>query len=436
MKGALRVVVLLFTMFPLQRWLGSIALLLLAVACFGYPAALLGLILPLLAPVLTGGVVLRNMCSPRTLCLVPHGRVKLLCGVFLSALLITLTITLLFWAIPKNGALPVSLAQLVAIVAGIVSVALIAQFVLAANSYGVMLWLVLLGPMVVSLPWLRHFLPGKVSAALFAGIAVGCWLTFTIWFLRAPGFSTTDRGFASSRRTQRAIRFDMSSAAALRVLLLGQLSVGGMFLAGAIGAGIGESLGLYLFSRLPRALSLPELMTRAMVIAVGVSAFAGFGGFMVTRRSRHLWLKGGLDRAGLFDLCERYAWRSFGATALPFIALPALAWLHDPAAAVFVAQFLLVNLSAAACMLYLGLMHIGGWVLREVLAAIALLGTWLTLTVVAQFPTRGPLLIPAILAGAVVIALALRAIAQRRWRRIDWLICRPPPSTSQGLRIS
>ena len=35
MKGALRVVVLLFTMFPLQRWLGSIALLLLAVACFG-----------------------------------------------------------------------------------------------------------------------------------------------------------------------------------------------------------------------------------------------------------------------------------------------------------------------------------------------------------------------------------------------------------------
>ena len=34
----------------------------------------------------------------------------------------------------------------------------------------------------------------------------------------------------------------------------------------------------------------------------------------------------------------------------------------------------------------------------------------------------------------IVVALALRYIAQWRWQRIDWLICKPAPLSSQAMR--
>ena len=39
-----------------------------------------------------------------------------------------------------------------------------------------------------------------------------------------------------------------------------------------------------------------------------------------------------------------------------------------------------------------------------------------------------------IVATEIVLALALRYIAQWRWQRIDWLICRPAPVSTQMVR--
>jgi hypothetical protein len=46
------------------------------------------------------------------------------------------------------------------------------------------------------------------------------------------------------------------------------------------------------------------------------------------------------------------------------------------------------------------------------------------------------MLLPTLMASALVVALALRTIAWYRWRRIDWLLIRPGRIPSQGLRAA
>lgn len=437
MKSALRIVVLLFTMFPIQRWLGSIALLFLVVACFGYPFALVALVLPLLGPVMMGGVMLRSMASPRVLQLIAHVRLKLLAGIFLSTLVISASLFTMFWAIGRatSPSFPFSFPRLMVMTESIVSLALLSQFAMARTALRMLLWFVLIGSVPYLLISFRLIGPTPTSLVFFCSLGLICWAIFVAWFLRARAFSAPDLVPGSTRDSSRVFRIDTSSKNAIRILLVGgPSSVGGKFLGGLLAAMLIGGLWGFVFAKAQPSWSVPTLITKGMIPAVGVGAlFGATSAFNFARRSRHLWLATGLDRRGIFSLCERFAWKSFGTVALPLFILPAIAWPLDPDAAALIALLLLAHLSVAVCTLYLGLMNVRGWTPTDLLIAAALLLAWTTLMIGGMLPTRSPLLIPDLMAGAAVVALALRAIARHRWQRIDWLVCRPPQPSSMNV---
>jgi hypothetical protein len=442
MKSALRIVVLLFTTFPIQRWLGSIALLFLAVACFGYPFALVALVLPLLGPVLMGGIMLRSMASPRVLQLIPHVRLKLLAGILLSTLVISASISVMFWAMGRatSPSFPFSFPMLMVITESIVSLVLLSQFAMARNAFSMLIWFVL----IASAPYLTRAFkligPTPIDFVFFCGLGLVCWTAFVAWFLRASAFSAPDLTPRSTADSSRIFTIDSSGKNAIRILLVGgPSSVAGRFLGGLLAAMLLGAVWVAVFAKAQPAWSVPTLITKAMMPAVAVGAlFGGTGAFNFTRRSKYLWLASGLDRRGIFRLCERFAWKSFAAMALPLFILPALACLHDVDAAGLVALFLLAHLSAAVCVIYLGLMNVRGWTPTDLLIAAALLVAWssllLTSLAATQKPglsgTQSPVLLLAFMAGASLVAFTLRAIARHRWQRIDWLVCRPPQPSS------
>ena len=216
-----------------------------------------------------------------------------------------------------------------------------------------------------------------------------------------------------------------SRAVAVRTFLLTQPRVFALYAAGLFLCLLVCGVFLLALAFAQPHMSVADILVKAMAPAVCISAFAGSSGSVIARQSRQLWLTGGLDRAGLFRLCESLAWRSFGATATAVFLLPVIAGLIDPATGIFVALMLLLQLSAGVCLLYWGLMHVRGWLPADVLITIVLGGAWITEIVAALSAQRQLMLLPTLMAGAAIVALALRTIAWYRWRRIDWLLFRP-----------
>jgi hypothetical protein len=146
----------------------------------------------------------------------------------------------------------------------------------------------------------------------------------------------------------------------------------------------------------------------------------------VARRSKLLWLRGGLDRLELFRLCEIQAWKALGATILPMPLLVVIAWLLDHSTGFSNTVFLGFQFCAGACLLYYGLMHVRGWRVSDILCGVGLFAAWFTVFLTARYVLQTPWLMPAFAVTAAAVAAALRLVARHRWQRIDWLVCKPP----------
>ncbi len=175
-----------------------------------------------------------------------------------------------------------------------------------------------------------------------------------------------------------------------------------------------------------RADSFGEVFTRASWMAIGVGAYAGISGWMVARRSKFLWLRCGLDRLELFRLCEREAWKSFVATASGTLLLLPLVWLRSASIGLEYTVLLIFQLCSGACLLYLGLTWVRGWQALDVLSGLALFVAWGIASVCTPFLVGHLGMVLALSVAMLVAAFALRLVGLYRWRRIDWLVCRPP----------
>ena len=165
---------------------------------------------------------------------------------------------------------------------------------------------------------------------------------------------------------------------------------------------------------------------------MGVGAYAGIGGWMVARRSKFLWLRCGLDRRELFRLCEREAWSSFVATASATLLLVPLVWLKGASSGLEYTVLLVFQLCSGACLLYLGLTWVRGWRTLDVLSGLALFIAWGIASVSTHKLVEHLGIVLALSAAMLAAAFALRLVGLFRWRRIDWLVCKPPPPLARS----
>ena len=246
---------------------------------------------------------------------------------------------------------------------------------------------------------------------------------FAVWFLRARPLSAPRIADTLGWGTQST---PTSYQNAVRAFLFGNPSLPAQFAGGMLLVVLVLSV-LVLGTRFTGAAhSIGEAFSRATWMAIGIGAYAGIGGWMVARRSKFLWLRCGLDRQALFRLCEREAWISLVATASGTFLLVPLVWLIGAANGLEYTALLLFQLSSGACVLYLGLMRVRGWRVVDVLSRLVLLFTWGIASGSTPYLAEHLWTVLALSAAMLAAAFSLRLIGMYRWRRIDWLVSRPP----------
>ncbi|HUO65896.1 MAG TPA: hypothetical protein VMV37_00075 [Gammaproteobacteria bacterium] len=160
-----------------------------------------------------------------------------------------------------------------------------------------------------------------------------------------------------------------------------------------------------------------------------LSVVSGAMTSVAATRSRALWLRGHWTREELFARVERAFWASacFPLGVL-FVALVAIgSYLAMPTKALaFGLGFVSVGTALST---YLGLLITAavGWRL-----AVLAVATMLALMVASMYvatPATPWTTIVALEAGLAATALVFRQLAARRWRHLDWMLCRPDSTT-------
>jgi hypothetical protein len=440
MNGALRVAALLFGALKIQRWLLCIGGALIAIGlllprpAFGV-LVLLGVVFALVPAVLAGGVMVRYFVAPRSTRLIPHVRAQVLGGMALFWLAATTALTLALWNI---GAAPAAFLPLLGLqIATLATVFLLSQFLLMSSVPGATLWLVGVvgfGQATLS-PAVRELLTsiGR-NPGLMLAIIVATWGSFALWFLRTPALKGPSDPNAPGWRVKKVTA---THEAAVRAFLFGHPSGLHQFFSGLACAGFIVLTWGSLFAVMDGTSPVGDAALKAMGAAMGIGAYAGSGGWLVTRRSKSLWLRGGLDRMGLFRLCEIQAWKYFGATAASMLTVLALAWLLKPEMGLNYTVLLAFHFCAGICLLYFGLMHVRGNRALDLIIGAALFAVWIMSFVMTQVVLKTPWLLPMLVAGMLGAAFVLRLLAVTRWRRIDWLVCKMPrPPARDQVRLA
>ena len=426
MKGVLRVGLLQFTALPVQRWLLGCGAVMVAAGYLlpppGTVLGLIGLFIAFVPTLFASGVLLRYISAPRVMQLIPHVRWQILGGMVLVPLIIATAFTILAMSLtPKDDH-----ALLWLRIAAGVSVLLISQFVLIAGARGTGFWFLILilaamAPGTTATRDSMHWIGN--SPGLLGTVLALSWCGFAIWFLRGRPLSAPRITSMVGWGTQNA---RTSQPNAVRAFLFGDPSLTGQFTTGMM-AVVFMILSFGLMAWLNGSAHSPgEIFMNASWKAIGIGAYAGIGGWLVTRRSKFLWLRCGLDRQALYRLCEREAWVSLVATASGTFLLVPLVWLIGAVNPLEFAALLAIQLCSGACLLYLGLMRVRGWKLIDVLSSLALFIAWGLASVSGSFLAGHLWLVLAICVAILAAALGLRLIGLYRWQRIDWLVCKPP----------
>jgi hypothetical protein len=160
-----------------------------------------------------------------------------------------------------------------------------------------------------------------------------------------------------------------------------------------------------------------------------LSTVAGAISGQAAVRSRALWLRGNWSRAALFSTVERSFWRHNGLVmGVLIVAMFAVGAYAGVATRLLVTGLPLVMLGTVLST-YLGLMvtRSVGW-LEGALGAVIMLSLMAVALLVTQQADR-TLLMSGIVIALAAIALVLRQLAMRRWRNIDWMLCRAEQPT-------
>lgn len=429
MNGALRVMVLFFSAMGVQRvLLGAGALFMLGSIFVPQPVRvvliLLALVIPLVPTLFAGGLLLRYFIAPIHMRLVPRAREQVLGGMLFAVLVVATVATLALWGAGVDTEL---LPLLWLRIAAAGSVVLLSQFAVATSVPGMTFWflaIVSLGQLTSS-PGMRAFLQAVgQNGSLLAVIFVSSWITFALWFLRARSIKSPNE---TNVLGNRMLQVSHSQANAVRAFLFGNPSIRGQFAASFFIVAILTVVWASMTLMTQSALSFADAVARSINPTLMLAQYAGIGGFLVVRRSKSLWLRGGRDRLGVFRTCESQAWTHYVATATPVLVLVSVAGFIAPASRWAYVVTLIFQMCGGAWLLYLGLMHVRGWRAVDIVTTLLLFGAWILMFANLQLIIDRPWMLPVLVASMAAVALALRFVAVHRWRRIDWLVCKPPP---------
>jgi len=153
------------------------------------------------------------------------------------------------------------------------------------------------------------------------------------------------------------------------------------------------------------------------VICGGISSLS-------VSRSRTLWLRGPWSRNQLLAHVEALHWKQNAYCASVLIVLLVTIGSYLGFRTNLLAIGIPLLLAGAAVGTYLGLMMTRGigW-----LDAGCAVGTMLLMLAIALYAVDMPLTVLIGLGAAIIgLSIAFRTLAQRRWRQLDWVLCRAP----------
>jgi hypothetical protein len=197
----------------------------------------------------------------------------------------------------------------------------------------------------------------------------------------------------------------------------------------------------------------PWLLTFAQVVPIIIASTIGFYSAAVwlfyltifstvagaiagqaAERSRSLWLRGRWTRAELFFQVERSFWRHNSFVLGVLVALMIGIGSYAALPVSLLAAGLPLLALGTILSTYLGLMTTRGlrW-LDAILAMAVMIALMLVAVLAARSNDPETNYLPAVAAlevGLALLALVFRAMAKRRWLRIDWTQCRPERALS------
>ncbi|HEY9181990.1 MAG TPA: hypothetical protein VIQ99_02250 [Gammaproteobacteria bacterium] len=432
MSAVLRVFWLFYTAFPLQRWLAVTGVVLCSILIAGgfwleAPDAVYLLVaatftvLAAFPAVFAGAALFRALSAPRSHQLFPHFRARMLLATALLAAssILWFAAVLAVPALLEGRALP---AAVLVYPFGFVTAVFIWVFLFSGDwRWGSAYLLLPLGVVM-----LLRTGPGSTDADTLplwpvATVASLAWAAFGVWYSRVrlvrPLMLT-----AAARREVRPWTDFPTRAGAIRAMLAwnGQPSLFRPFLVAVGGGGaIGIALLVLTVLMLPKLGRMPFLTS--FIWPFCCMAIAGAVAGRIVGQSRLLWLMVGGGRDDIRRLIERAAWRN-GVAALAVTMTTALIVIVPlgPSARE-VALGLAVCASAAIYGVYVALSAVPG--IKTQLVGFGLMSV-AQLALIARAD-------PAVASVAIIVAAQLlgaalfRALAVRRWRRIDWRLVQP-----------
>lgn len=434
MSAALRVAWIFFTALPLQRWLGSagialggllaIAGVLLREPPFWTFGLLVLLILAVFPALFASAAVFRALSAPRANQLLPRFRGRMLGAValFIAGIVASFALLLFVMSSFEDRAMPVEPLSYAFVFAT-------AVFMLMFLQFGDWRWLWLWVGSAVTFSVLGVYAaPALAAIPPWAWIAAACaiWIAFGAWYVQASrikplalvpqphagAWSRAELGESVTREAAlRALVTARPPNAKKRVLWI------------AIGIALGAGL-IAAAALTPTARLLPFT---SFVWPFGAMMMCWSKATGVTHRSRLLWLRIPGPREGVRREVERALLRNFGSAMV--VVLGAAALYGSPLFALPPRE-VLAGIALAACAglfgTYAALAAIPGNLVH--IAAFALL----MLAQIGLLARPSPALADVVIVTAIELvgALAFRAFAHARWRRIDWTRLRPLPQAS------
>lgn len=430
MKAVVRLILTYFTCTPLSRWLSAVGLTLIVAgsACLlylpalqdsvGLPSALsLGqhtvlLLMPLVGVLMfffAGAMMplmFASFASGRLICVLPHGRLKVLASALATLTLVSvlsgLSTVVLYTGLPIDPRTVFIRTTTVMFFTYMVMYVILWWIGRSRSTIGVlggaMLTIATLSLPVrfIASPTLPLRWPFGASLLMLTLIIVG--LLFT------PKLTT----FLSRVRRSKARPYVPGSE--VDVFLSGGrpwvLAVGQVF----------PILVATIF------ISRPSIWLFYFAL---FSAISGAITSFAAGRSRPLWLRTHWSRAQLFAQVEAAFWRqncyALGVLLLLFVAVGIRSRFETSLLALGLPLLAL----GAATSTYLGLMMTRGMGGLEACLAVTSMILLMGTAILAAEKTNDVAVVASLESALAVIAVVCRTIAKRRWENIDWTMCRP-----------
>lgn len=439
MTAAVRIALRLFGIFPIQRWVELVGLVLVGVdvvaklAGWRFAGALhpLGYSFVLLAAIATAGYLFRGQSAIRAHGLAPSARTLMLAGLALHIGLLVgaFSLSLIIWP----GAAELSLTIENGVVYPLFFLTWIYLGLITATRSIWSLWTVVLASAIAGY-WignggLERLAPlGLSTPYLAAGAIVVAWSVFIGWYLSARTIDQTGLvEYAGTFRKRKLPEYAVPRTArsAVTAIVTGQFPAPlYRYLMPIAAASVTLVCAIWILSRVgavPRdSVNFAPLLSVVFIVGVQVNQIA--------RRMRYVWLKHEATRIELFRIAERRALMLFGLMLLMLgVLLFSLAAFSSALPSRNVLAIFALMLSSGLVAMYIGLMHVTSRRAIDFSVAGFFMIVSLFSTILMEPPISAFVPAAVVLFANLAAAAVCRAVAIRRWRHVDWLRLKPSP---------